>query len=89
MWGAFTQHYRVLCFGMRGFGKSDPATESVSRHQNLYCLLQELGIEWANILGCSMEGEIAIDFTLEHPETVASLVIVNGTPSGFEMQGEP
>lgn len=44
-WGAFTQHYRVLCFDIRGFGKSDPATGLVSRHQDLYCLLQELEIE--------------------------------------------
>ncbi|MGA9189385.1 MAG: hypothetical protein WB014_12705 [Methanosarcina sp.] len=27
-----------------------------------------------------MDGEIAIDFTLEHPGTMASLVIANGTP---------
>lgn len=36
-----------------------------------------------------MGGEIVIDFTLEHPEMVSSLVTVSGTPSGFEMQGEP
>ena len=88
-WNAFTQHYRVLRFDMRGFGKSDPATGPVSRRQDLYCLLQKLGIERANLLGCSMGGEMAIDFTLEHPEMVLSLVIVSGTPGGFEMQGEP
>jgi pimeloyl-ACP methyl ester carboxylesterase len=36
-----------------------------------------------------MSGEMAIDFTLEHPEMVSSLIIVSGTPGGFEMQGEP
>jgi len=88
-WDAFTQHYRVLRFDMRGFGKSDPATGPVSRRQDLYRLLQELGIERAHVLGCSMGGEMAIDFTLEHPEMVLSLVIVSGTPGGFEMKGEP
>jgi len=43
-WDAFTQHYRVLRFDMRGFGRSDPATGPVSRRQDFYCLLQELGI---------------------------------------------
>jgi len=88
-WDAFTQHYRVLRFDMRGFGRSDPATGPVSRRQDFYCLLQELGIERANVLGCSMGAEMAIDFTLEHPEMVKSLIIVSGTPGGFEMQGEP
>lgn len=88
-WEAFTQHCRVLRFDMRGFGKSDPATEPVSRRQDLYRLLQKLGVEHVHVLGCSMSGEIAIDFTLEHPEMVLSLVIVSGTPSGFEMKGEP
>jgi pimeloyl-ACP methyl ester carboxylesterase len=85
----FSQHYRVLRFDMRGFGKSDPARSPVSRRQDLYNLLHELGIEKAHVLGCSMGGEIAIDFTLEHPEMVSSLIIVSGIPGGFEMQGEP
>ena len=88
-WDAFTQYYRVLRFDMRGFGKSDPATGPVSRRQDLYSLLKKLGIEHAHLLGCSMGGEIAIDFALEHPEMVLSLVVVSGTPGGFETQGEP
>jgi pimeloyl-ACP methyl ester carboxylesterase len=88
-WNDFTQHYRVLRFDMRGFGKSDPAAGPVSRRQDLYLLLQELGIEHAHILGCSMGGETAIDFTLEHPEMVLSLTVVSGTPGGFEMRGPP
>jgi pimeloyl-ACP methyl ester carboxylesterase len=88
-WNDFIQHYRVLRFDMHGFGRSDPANGSVSRCQDLYCLLRELGIERANMLGCSLGGEITIDFTLEYPEIVKSLIIVSGTPGGFEMQGEP
>lgn len=87
-WKAFTQHYRVLRFDMRGFGKSDPVSGPVSRRQDLYRLLRKLGIEHANLLGCSMGGEMAIDFALEHPEIVLSLVVVSGTLGGFEMQGE-
>lgn len=88
-WEAFSRHYRVLRFDMSGFGKSDPATGPVSRRQELYLLLQKLGIERAHLLGCSMGGETAIDFTLEHPDIVLSLIVVNGTPGGFEMRGEP
>jgi pimeloyl-ACP methyl ester carboxylesterase len=88
-WDCFTRYFRVLRFDMRGFGKSDPATGPVSRRQDLYCLLQNLGIDSVNLLGCSLGGEMAIDFTLEHPEMVLSLVIVSGAPGGFDMQGEP
>jgi pimeloyl-ACP methyl ester carboxylesterase len=88
-WDTFTQHYRVLRFDMQGFGKSDPVIEPVSRRQELYSVLQKLGIKRANLLGCSMSGEMILDFTLEHPEMVKSVVVVSGTPSGFEMQGEP
>ena len=36
-----------------------------------------------------MGGGIAIDFTLEHPEMVAALIVVSATPSGFALQGAP
>lgn len=88
-WEAFTRHYRVLRFDMRGFGKSDTATGPVSRRHDLYRLLQELGIKHAHLLGCSIGGQTAIDFTLEHPEMVLSLIVVSGPPGGFEMRGEP
>lgn len=88
-WQALTRYYRVLRFDMRGFGKSDPVTGPVSRRHDLYRLLQELGIGRAHLLGCSIGGETAIDFTLEHPEMVLSLIVVSGIPGGFEMRGEP
>lgn len=88
-WKAFTQYYKVLRFDMRGFGRSDPVTEPISRRQDLYLLLQKLGIDHINLLGCSLGAEIAIDFTLEHPEMLSSLIIVSGTPGGYEMHGEP
>lgn len=88
-WDLFIKFYRVLRFDMRGFGKSDPATGPVSRREDLYKLLQKIGIERANLLGCSMSAQMIIDFALEHPEMVLSLVIISGVPGGFEMQGEP
>ena len=88
-WADFTQHYRVIRFDMRGFGRSDPATAPVSRRQELYRLLNHLHVERAYLLGCSMSGEMIIDLALEHPEMVSALIVVSATPSGFEMQGEP
>jgi 2-hydroxy-6-oxonona-2,4-dienedioate hydrolase len=36
-----------------------------------------------------MGAELILDFTLEHPEMVLSLVIISGASGGFEMQVEP
>ncbi len=47
------------------------------------------GANRAALVGCSMSGEIMLDFTLEHPEMVSALVLVSAVPVGFEMVGEP
>ncbi|MCC6454116.1 MAG: alpha/beta hydrolase [Caldilineaceae bacterium] len=88
-WDAFAQHYRVIRYDMGGYGKSDPLQGPVSRRDELLRLLNHLGVKSAYLLGCSMAGEMMIDFTLEHPEMVLGLITVNSTPTGFEMQGEP
>ncbi len=59
------------------------------RRDDLHYLLDHLKVEKAHLLGCSMGGEIVIDYTLEHPERVLSLIPVSAVPSGFQMQGKP
>ncbi|MBX3083882.1 MAG: alpha/beta fold hydrolase [Anaerolineae bacterium] len=88
-WEAFAQHYRVIRYDMRGFGKSDPATQPVDRRDDLLNVLDALKVERAVLIGCSMSGTLALDFALGHPDRVSALVLVSATPSGFEMQGEP
>jgi 2-hydroxy-6-oxonona-2,4-dienedioate hydrolase len=88
-WEDFTRHYRVIRFDMRGFGRSDPAVGPVSRRADLLRLLDGLGVERTHFVGCSMGGEMIIDFALEHPDRVTALVPVSAVPSGFPMQGEP
>jgi pimeloyl-ACP methyl ester carboxylesterase len=88
-WDAFTQKYRVIRFDMRGYGKSDPAERPRTRRDDLAHLLDHLHVERAALLGCSLGGEIMIDFVLEHPEMASALITVSSAPSGFQMQGEP
>lgn len=85
----FAQHYRVVRYDQRGFGKSDKAAGPVSRHEELAAVLSALNIESAALIGCSQGGTAALDFALTHPEKLWALVLVSATPSGFEMQGEP
>lgn len=82
---AFAQHYQVIRYDMRGFGKTPMnAKQPYANSRDLHALLAYLKIERAFILGCSMGSATAIDFTLEHPETVAALIAVTSGISGFE-----
>jgi pimeloyl-ACP methyl ester carboxylesterase len=88
-WDTFTQKYRVIRFDMRGNGKSDPAQGPRNRRDDLAQLLDHLHVERAALLGCSMSGEVMIDFVLEHPEMASALITVSSAPSGFQLQGDP
>src|ERR1700686_1630815 len=86
----FAQHYRVIRYDQRGFGDSGLITkgESYSDRQDLYELMQFLGIESAYMMGVSGGGALAIDFTLEHPEVVDALIPVTAGVSGFRPSEE-
>lgn len=88
-WPAFTQQHNVIRFDMRGFGKSALGATPIERRRDLDRLLRQLYVPGAAFLGCSLSGEVILDFALEHPEKVAALILVSAVPGGFEMQGEP
>ncbi len=88
-WQVFSQHFRVIRFDLRGFGKSDPSETPVTRRDDLYRLLKHLNLKRAALLGCSLSGEISLDLALERPELVTALIVVSTVPGGFELQGEP
>jgi pimeloyl-ACP methyl ester carboxylesterase len=85
----FVSRYRVMRYDMRGFGRSPMSSGPFSNRQDLYRLLLSLGIRQSHFIGCSMGGMTVIDFGMEHPEMITSLVLVAAALSGFEMHGEP
>ena len=84
--GVFASHYRVVRYDTRGYGKSPVGENAYSNRQDLYDLLTHLGIEKTYVIGVSRGGQIATDFTLEHPEMVAALIRVAAGLSGFNEQ---
>src|SRR5260370_25749487 len=62
--------------------------EPYSMERDLHSLLLFLGIEKSYVLGLSLGGTLAIDFTLQYPEMVDALITVGSGLSGFEW-GEP
>jgi pimeloyl-ACP methyl ester carboxylesterase len=79
----FKKTRRVVRYDHRGFGKSAWVQEPYSFRDDLLSVLHHLGIERAALVGCSMGGAAAIDFTLEHPEIVTALVLVGTGVSGL------
>lgn len=86
-WGEFAKHFRVIRYDTRGFGRTTTQDVSFSNRQDLHDLLKHLGADKTYLLGISRGGQIAIDFTLEHPEMVDALIPVASGFSGYE--GEP
>ncbi|MFS8159401.1 MAG: alpha/beta fold hydrolase [Candidatus Roizmanbacteria bacterium] len=78
----FSNHYKVIAFDIRGFGKSDiPHSKEYSFAGDLHYLMNELRVNKAHIVGLSLGGAIAIDFALIHPDMLLSLTLAD---SGIE-----
>jgi pimeloyl-ACP methyl ester carboxylesterase len=85
----FAQDYRVLRYDMRGYGNSTLTPDPFSNRDDLYHLLEFLGIQRSHFIACSMGSLAVADFALEHPEKVKSLVLVSPALSGYPYQGQP
>jgi pimeloyl-ACP methyl ester carboxylesterase len=79
----FSDRYTVIRYDVRGYGKSTAPTKPYSDDEDLYQLLKYLKVQKVHLIGLSMGGRIAIDFTLTHPEMVASLTAAAPGLSGF------
>jgi len=84
----FARHYRVIRYDVRQHGKTRSRPEAYANHEDLYALLKHLNIDKAFIMGLSMGGGIAIDFTLAHPEMVRALIPVAPGLSGYQATSE-
>lgn len=76
------KHFDVIRPDQRGFGQSDLPATRWSAIADLLAIMDSLGLKPAHLVGCSMGGELAIDFALEHPERVSKLVLVGPSISG-------
>lgn len=81
----FSQRYRVVRYDLRGYGESTIPPQPYAHHEDLAGLLRHLKIDQAHILGISMGGRVAIDFTLAYPGMVKSLIRVNSGVGEVEL----
>ena len=80
---AFSHHYQVIVFDVRGHGNS--AKPSGPYSVPLFALdcaelLKAIGVDHAHVVGISMGAMIALQLAVDFPEVVKSLVVVNTGP---------
>jgi pimeloyl-ACP methyl ester carboxylesterase len=85
---AFARQFDVIRPDQRGFGESELPPKPWSPVADLLALMDQLSLETAHLVGCSMGGALAIDFTLAHPERLSKLVLVGSAIGGFAFRPE-
>ncbi len=80
---AFAEHYRVIRYDTRGFGRSETDEVEFSNRADAVAVLDHLDVASAIVLGQSRGGIIALDLTIEQPARVDALVSVASGAGGF------
>jgi pimeloyl-ACP methyl ester carboxylesterase len=85
---ALAQHHRVYAFDMVGSGKTDyPAASYTLTYQAEFLagFMTALAIESATLIGNSMGGGVALEFTRLYPDRVNQLILVASMGFGQEI----
>ncbi len=81
---AFRQTFQIIRYDVRGYGKSSLPEKPYANVDDLFTLLNHLKIKKAALVGLSLGGVIAIDFTLVHPEMVDRLILSGPGLGGYQ-----
>lgn len=86
---AFSKHFRVIRYDVRGYGATPDPPGEYTDFDELKMLLDSLGVRRAHLIGISNGGRIALDFAVTHPAMVERLIVVAPGLSGFAGQDDP
>lgn len=75
-------HVQLVRYDLRGYGLSSTPTSSFSNVEDLKALIDTLELQKVTLVGSSMGGSIAIDFTLTYPHLVKGLILVAPSING-------
>jgi len=78
---ALAPRHRVLAMDLRGRGLSDkpPTGYSLEQHlRDIRCLMDDMGLERAVLMGHSLGAFICLAFGAQHPERVDRIILIDG-----------
>lgn len=87
---ALARHWRVVVYDRRGCGRSTAPGDFHSCElwrDDLYGLMQHLGLASAYVGGCSYGAMLALELALAHPQAVEALILESGTCLGLAGSG--
>src|ERR1700722_7453889 len=86
----FAEHFTVYFIDLRNHGQSPHSTEwnYEVMSEDINELMQDEGIDKAILLGHSMGGKVAMQFTVRHPEKVEKLVVVDIGPKKYPVTNQ-
>lgn len=80
--------FKIITFDGRGTGRSPAMQEPTSLVEDLRKLLEHLGLDLVTLVGHSIGGQVATDFTLSYPSMVERLVVIAPSLTGFAYSQE-
>lgn len=83
---ALGKDYQFVTLDMRGFGRSPPATGPYSILEDVSAAISQLQLNKPFLVGCSMGGALAIDFSLAYPEEISGLLLAAPGLSGVQYE---
>jgi 3-oxoadipate enol-lactonase len=83
------RHCSVIRYDARGLGRSTPPDQPYWDVDDLGAVLDHFALARAALVGLSMGGETALDFTLAHPDRVTALVLIGTSVSGYVWPDTP
>jgi pimeloyl-ACP methyl ester carboxylesterase len=85
---SFAQHFRVVRYDIRGYGKSASDGSRFSPLADLEALLDSLKITKTSLVGLSLGGMVAAEFAVAHPDRVDRLVLAASGLRGIKYSND-
>lgn len=80
-----TESYQVIRYDLRGYGRSSTPTVSFSNVDDLKALIDFLKLDQVTLVGSSLGGGVAIDFTLTYPHLIHRLILACPSINGHRL----
>ncbi|MFF2482407.1 alpha/beta fold hydrolase [Paenibacillus sp. NPDC058071] len=74
--------YKVIRYDLRGYGLSSTPTAPFSNVDDLKALVDSLKLQNVTLVGSSLGGSVAVNFTLAYPGLVNALILVSPSING-------